>query len=543
MKDIWGSLDRRRFLGLGTVAAAGGLLSDANRPTSAASGPDGKLCFARDIPVCGEYDVVVCGGGPSGITAALAARRAGLRVLLVEGQGQLGGTGISSLVSHWLGGRSSDCRSWVVGGIFRSLVQEAADKDIALIPVFGVAKPKTESRKRKPGRGDAAKGRRGDFGRYPPVSASPPLRVVIPPQSTIRNPKSEIRYQPHGWYMGQLAAGIPFDPFRMAHLLDGRMARAKVETLLLTQVVDAVVEDDRITHIVLFNKSGLSAVATRAVVDATGDADVAARTGCECVLGREEDGLMTPTTLMFHVDHVDQQSLSDYIHEHDSPRFRRKIAELRKSGEWKFPYEIFISVQLDEPGTMMINTIRLVGIDGTDGPSKTEGMIRGREEVEELFSLMKKHFPGFGKSRLKAVAPLLGVRETRRIRGPYVLTVADLNAGRDFEDTIGFSAYGWDLPDPKRPSHNPAHGKKSQRTPIPYRIMVPRPIRNLICPGRAMSVERPVLGPLRVMAPCMAMGEAAGEATALALTNNVPFTAVDVATLRQRLRKHGAIID
>jgi hypothetical protein len=484
-------INRRRLLSLAPAAAASGCFGAADSATGGTDQGVSHLAFQRNIPLGEPYDVVVCGGGPSGMAAALAAGRSGLNVLLVEGQGQLGGTGTSGLVSHWLGGRSSDCTQWVVGGVFRSLCEEAAKRGIALIP------------------------------------RSDPQR----------------RYQPHGWYRGQLAAGVPFDPFGMAGLLDEVLLGAEVSLLLLTQAIDVVIEQGRITHVILLNKSGLSAVPARAVVDATGDADLAARSGCPFVKGRDSDGLMTPTSLTFHVDGVDQDALSQYIHAHDAPRFRKKIAELRESGQWTFPYEIFISVQLNEPGTMMINTTRLVGIDGTDGASKSEGMIRGRDEIQRLMVLMRRHFPGFEKARLKAVAPLLGVRETRRIRGRYVLSVSDLNQAKQFTDTIGFSAYGWDLPSPVRPSQNPGHGRKRPLTPIPYRTLVPTGLENLICPGRAISVERAVLGPLRVSAPCMAMGEAAGQAASQVVRKNVAFAEVDVECLRKELADHGAVVD
>jgi len=478
-----GKITRRGFLG-----AAAGATASACAP--AAEPQAGSLKYSRDVPVVGAYDVVVCGGGPSGVAAALAARRAGLSVLLVEGQGQLGGMGVSAMVSHWLGGRTNDCQRWVVGGVFRDLAEGAAERGIALIPR--------------------------------PTGA---------------------KYQPHGWFTGQLAAGIPFDPFGMAAYLDERTAEAGIEVRLLTSFVDAVVEDHRITHLVLFNKSGMTAVQAKAVVDATGDADVAARCGCEVVRGREDDGLMTPATLIFHVSHVDQDALAAAIEADNSPRFREKIAELRAAGEWTFPYEIFISVQLEEKGTMMVNTIRLVGIDGTDGASVSEAMSRGRAEVQKLLSLLRKHFPGFAQVRLKAVAPLLGVRETRRIRGLATLTVEDVARGRAFDDVIGFSAYGWDLPNPKRPSDNPSHGPKPPVVPIPYGTIVPRGIGNLVCPGRALSVERPVLGPLRVMAPCTAMGEAAGQAAQQAVGDNRPFAEIDIARLRRELTEHRAVVE
>jgi hypothetical protein len=157
---------------------------------------------------------------------------------------------------------------------------------------------------------------------------------------------------------------------------------------------------------------------------------------------------------------------------------------------------------------------------------------------------MREHFPGCANARVRAVAPLLGVRETRRIVGDYQLSVRDLAEGRDFPDTIGFSAYGWDLPDPKKPSYNPSRGERRRKiTPVPYRTLLPRPLRNLIVAGRCLSVERHVLGPLREQAVCMAMGEAAGVAAGLALGAGRNFHTVDTDALREELRRRGAIVD
>jgi hypothetical protein len=398
--------------------------------------------------------------------------------------------GTSGLVSHWLGGRTANGR-WIVGGIFREMSEEAAAQGFALLP----------------------------------------------------REAAGVKYPPHGWTNG-LVHGVPFDPFAMAAYLDRKMLKDGVEILFDTRVVEAVVADGRIRHLLLANKAGIQAVAARAVIDATGDADVAACAGCPTVLGRDGDHLMTPTTLMFHVDNVDQAALSAYIQDKESPRLKELILALRASGEWTFPYEIFISVQLQEPGVMMINTSRLVGIDGTTPRSLTQGLIQGREETQQLLALMRKHVPGCAQARIKAVASLLGVRETRRIVGDTVLSVDDVVAGKSFADTIGFAGYWWDLPDPKRPSHQPMDGRKAPYpTPIPYRVMVPCAVKNLICPGRAISVERDVLGPLRVMAPCMAMGEAAGLAATQVVTRELAFAEVEVASLQAQLRAQGAILD
>lgn len=486
-------MKRRHFLR--TTALPAGMTLFPGHMTEAANRDTSTISIQKEVPVGPSYDVVVCGGGPSGLAASIASARAGKSVLLIDSQAQLGGTGTSGLVSHWLGGRRSDGSRWTVGGIFRSLSEEAADKGIALIP----------------------------------------------------SPDAKSAYQPHGWHKGQLGVGIPFDPFEMAAFLDGKVAEYGIDVLLCTPATGVIMDGNRIEHVLIHNKSGESAIPAKVVVDATGDADITSYAGCEMRLGREEDGLMTPATLMFHVDNVDQDGLSGYIHDHKSPRFRELIKELRADGTWDFPYDIFISVQMTEKGTMMINTSRLTGIDGTDARSITEGLHMGRRETLKLLNIMRERFPGFSRVRLKAVAPMLGIRETRRIRGIYTLTVEDLVTGTEFDDTIGWSSYGWDLPDPKRPSYQPMHDKKVDRkrpvTPIPFRIMVPEGVGNLITPGRSVSTERDVLGPLRVSAPCFAMGEAAGTAAALAIDGNCDMSAVDTVQLRADLKAHDAIVD
>ncbi len=453
------------------------------------------VTFTRSLPLCREvYDLIVAGSGPAGCAAALAAARKGLRVLLVEGEGQLGGTAVSGLVSHWLGGRTSDCRNWVVGGIFRELALEAVRRGIARLP-------------------------------FP-------------------NPAGE--YSPHGWGVGgQLTAGVPFDPFAMAVLLDEITAKAGVEVLLATRAVEVELEGERIRRLVIHNKSGLQAVEASLFVDATGDADLAARSGCGVELGREGDHAMAPASIECHFSHIDLERFRDYINRNKSPRFLKEIEAWQQTGDWPFDYNRLITVLLEGEDTFLVNTSRLCGVDGTDGRSVSAALAAGRRETFQLLEILRRRVPGFEHAAVRAVAGYPGIRETRRLTGDFRLTVADLAAGKAFPDTIGFSAYGWDLPDPNRPSHQPMEGKGAAiaagLTPLPYRMMLPQPVRNLICPGRAVNVERDVLGPVRVMAPCMAMGEAAGMAASIALRRK-DFTAVSPEFLRHELAAAGAIL-
>ena len=226
-------------------------------------------------------------------------------------------------------------------------------------------------------------------------------------------------------------------------------------------------------------------------------------------------------------------------------RFRRIINKLKAEGVWKFPYVIFISVMLTEKDTFMINTIRQVGIDGTSAESLSRGIVDGRKENFELFEIAKEYFPGFKNARVREIAPVIGIRETRRMIGEYTLTVEDLVSGKDFDDSIALSGYGWDLPNPQKPSYQPFHGvaRKSQITQIPYKCLLPKGVNNLITVGRCISCEREVLGPIRVMGPCIAMGEAAGIATVLALKDNIAYNKVNTNILRKEIVANGGFVD
>ena len=193
----------------------------------------------------------------------------------------------------------------------------------------------------------------------------------------------------------------------------------------------------------------------------------------------------------------------------------------------------------------MINTIRQVGVDGTDAASLTRAVTEGREENYRLLEMMRAHFPGFANATVRKIAPTVGIRETRRLKTAYTLAVQDIIDGVEFEDGIAVSGYGWDMPNPKNPSVQPYHGvaRKSRFTQIPYRCLLPVGISNLIAVGRCIGVEREALGVVRVMGPCLAMGECAGIAAKLALSAENDFTAVDTAALRDHIVAHGGIVD
>lgn len=458
------------------------------------------MIFNKDLQVKHKYDLVICGGGMTGFAAAVSAARRGLKTCLIDKMGCLGGVATSCGVNHFLAGRKYYNESGKivrkVGGLFDELTD-------TLISKGGAIEPET----------------------------------------------IDINNNPHGWYP-RMVSGIPFDAEKLKILMEEMCLNAGVHLMYFTSLIDVDKQGNRIQSVILHNKSGLFAVETNAVVDATGDGDVAFLSGCKMVKGRDEDGLMTPASLELHVEHVDTKALLEYQNKYQSPKLVEIIQKLKEIGEWTFPYEIFICIQLTEPDVFMVNTIRQIGVDGTDGDSITKAMLEGRKENMKLFEIIRKHFPGFSNARIRKTAEMIGIRETRRIVGLYTVTTEDALMGKCFEDCVASTTYNFDLPDPKRPSYDPMMGnvanphaeREYDTIQIPYRSLIPDLVENLIVAGRCVSVERNVLGPVRIMGPCMGMGQAAGLASVLTLRKDLSYSAVDVQELRSELIKDGCLL-
>jgi len=444
------------------------------------------------------YDVVVAGGGMTGVAAAVAAARNGKKTLLLERTGVLGGVATLGLCNILLGGRKyypamGKHKVRAAGGIFEELSQRLIDRQAAIDP--------------------------DDIDQY-------------------RNP--------HGWSHGCCADGLVFVNDVMKVELDTLCREAGVEILFFTDVINLDCQNAVIRQVVVHNKSGITAIPAKFVIDCTGDADLAVMAGAPTVTGNNNDSRTAPVTVLMLVDHVQSDRIFAYLEPDWQGRFRFRqiIADLRERGLWPWSCEIFISMQNVESDCFLINTLRQTGIDGTDARQLTQAMIDGRADSLKLLQLMRQYFPGFANARLRQISDTVGVRETRRIVGDFILTVKDIGEEKHFDDVIGFSGYAWDLPDPERPSHQPMEGKKLvDLIPIPYRVMVPQKVNNLLVAGRSISVERDVLGPLRVMAPCMVMGQAAGTAAALAVTGGCDSRTLPVALLQDQLRRAGQVVD
>jgi len=305
-----------------------------------------------------------------------------------------------------------------------------------------------------------------------------------------------------------------------------------------------------IDALILANKSGLTAYRAKTYVDCTGDADLAAWAGAEYEKGDRETGDLQPASLCFMLTNVD---LYGYQHCGNVKYGQGKplINDIVLSGKYPEIPDTHACNNIVGPGTIGFNAGHLWEIDNTDPASVSKGLIQGRK-IAHAFqrALAEFHPKAFADSFLVSTASLMGIRETRRIVGDYVLTIDDYLARRSFPDEICRNSYFIDVhyaqdessklkTDPDRVER---YGKGESHG-IPYRCLTPKGLKSVLVAGRSISTDRMVQGSTRVMPVCLAMGEAAGMAAAHAASVSEPDVhAVDVARLRERLKEEGAYL-
>lgn len=454
--------------------------------------------FARDLPVVRETDVLVIGGGPAGIGAAVGAARAGARTLLVERYGFLGGNATASLVGPFMTSYSNDGSRQIIGGVFDELVRRMAQVGGAIHPEY------------------------------------------------VRAGSAEAGYFRFGH-----DHVTPFDPEVLKVVAADIVLEAGCSLLLHSSFVEPIVEEGAVHGAIVHNKSGLQAIRARAVIDCSADADVAYRAGAETTKGREADGKMQPMTMFFIISGVDDAALDAYMRAHpeeEGKLFHGLVEAARARGAFTIPRDKIGIYRTPEPGVWRVNTTRLLGLDGTSVEDLTRAEVEGRKQVFQLLSFMRRECPGLENVKLKETATQVGVRETRRIVGEYVLTLEDLASGRHFDDVIALAGYPVDI----HPVEGTGGGVQSALDQglraadvyeIPYRSLVPKGVRDLLVAGRCLSATHEAAGAVRVMPPCFAMGQAAGVASALAVEHAVAPHRVDVPELQQELREQGAILE
>lgn len=325
-----------------------------------------------------------------------------------------------------------------------------------------------------------------------------------------------------------------FDPEIMKLVCQQMCEAAGVRLRLHTLLVGASADQGRVSRAVVVSKSGIEAVAADIFVDATGDGDLAAWAGAEYEQGRPEDGLCQPMTLMFRMAGVDEERIP--------PReeINRLYQEAKNAGDVDNLRENVLFFYTTRRGEIHFNTTRVIKLQGTNAADLTQAELGARRQVGQMVAFLKERIAGFEQAYLAATGVQIGVRESRRIMGEYVLTEEDVLGARKFADGIARGCYPVDI-------HNPAGTgtvikelAPGESYDIPYRCLCPRGFENLLVAGRPISADHIAHSSLRVMPIAAAVGEAAGVAAAIATRQNRAVGGIDTQHLRHRLTQRGA---
>ena len=447
------------------------------------------MTYSTTIDRVYEADVLVCGLGPSGITAATAAARMGARTMAVERSACAGGNITNARVVGICGAVDNLSGDLITGGITGELLRRAAYR------------------------------REDDYSRTPLGE----IAFSGPSSGPLYRPRTSTDH-----VQRVNSVRLLFDPEIFKRQADLLLTEAGVRLLYHCVVADTVAPDGRIREVIIAGKDGLACVRPRVVVDCTGDADVAARAGAPF----EVAAVVQPGTLMFSVGGLVFDDFQAFYDE-----CRAVMARAAQSGEIG-PYA-GPSVGWMRPGLMNFNATRLV-FDAAATESITDAEIRARAEVFRFFEMYRRHMPAFRNAWVQESGPFLGARESRRIIGEYVLTLEDITGERHFADAIGLAGGIVDFHRQEKSGHSALQFVRPSE--IPYRSLLPRAVDNLLVAGRCHSVTQMGAAVTRMGVTCMVMGEAAGRAAVLAHRAGVRPADVDVEELRRLLRGNGAIL-
>jgi hypothetical protein len=435
---------------------------------------------ARQVPLYGEYEVAVLGGGPAGIAAAVASARAGRRTLLIERYGFLGGMGTAAGVTNFCGLHAN-----VYGEMHRVVQGVASDLLDRIDRLGGLNAP----------------------------------HLVL----------GKILAQAYDTAAYKIAA----DELLLSH---------NVELLFHALGAGVVMQDEtRIHALMVETKAGRQAVLAKIFIDCSGDGDLAAWAGAPYEIGDNAGSMLYPS-MMFRLNGIDPlkageawrtipalMELAEAAGTHHFPRKAAIVRPQRSQIEWRVNF-----TQLARSDGTAIN--------GLEPDDLTRGEIDGRRQAVQAFEFLRT-VPGFEKSYIVDLPPQLGIRETRRVVGGYMLSGDDVLGCASFDDSIGVN--GWPMESHvagdvifKFPPIPESRGFNE----LPYRMLVPKGVDNLLVAGRCASMTHDGQSAARVSGGCFAMGEATGTAAALALSGNTIPRDIAVEKLQQTLQQQGAFI-
>lgn len=438
--------------------------------------------LARETRVCWEADVVVVGGGPGGIGAAVAAARNGADTVLIERYGHLGGMGTGGLVTIIPNMSDINGKQQIAG-----ICQEWIDRlDV---------------------RGAAAYPKKEEWG-------SPDKELV------------KYYFNRVFFYIRQdrVVYSVLIDAEISKCILNDMVEEAGVKTYLHSWGTEPIMEGNKVKGVIFESKSGRQAVLGKVFIDSTGDGDLLPYAGIEFEDNIPPNFRIANLALCFWIAGVDLQKAEDF-----KMKQPEKFAEMQRECLKQGGYPGYLKSCLKDQDSIVWIHNRFPNKSQVDVEELTRIEFEGRKKMMKTYDFWKKHFPGFENSFIVLTAPQLGTRASRRMIGEYKLTIEDMKCNEPFDDTIAI------FPDLDR-------GQESVDHPlmyIPYRCLLPRNVDNLLVACRAFSSDEHVQEFFNLIPHCLAFGEAAGTASALAIKEGVSPKKVNFQALRDRLIKQG----
>lgn len=448
----------------------------------------------RKAVIAADTDVLVVGGGPAGLGAAIGAAQAGARVILAERYGFLGGNATAALVMPLMS--------------FHTQMHVPEKRGVTtLLPT--------------------------DHGPGEPVVAGVLARML------------ERLVRAGGAIPPSLATGyvVPFDPewFKLVAL--DLLDEAGVQ-FLFHAFASGVLGGRDVEGVVFETKSGPLAIRAKVTIDCTGDADVAVQAGAPSEIGRA-DGLVQPMTLMFRITEFQRAAFEAYVKEH--PKQWRGVHGLwdlvrkaTEAGDLQLPREDILFFATPYEGEVSVNSTRVTRVLGTDVWDLSYAEWKSRQQMRQIAEFLRKYVPGFEESYVVQSGVNIGVRETRRVIGDYQLNAEDVLSARKFEDAVARGAYPIDIHNPKGSGTILKRLPPGEAYDIPLRSLLPRDVEGVLVAGRCISGTHEAHSSYRVMPIVMATGQAAGVCAALAARRHVRPRAVPVTEVQKELLRQGA---
>ena len=443
-----------------------------------------------------SWDVIVLGGGVSGCMAAIASARQGAKTLLVEQYGFLGGSltnaGVGPMMTFHAGARQ------VVTGI----PQELVDRMTALGGCLGHIEDST----------------------------------------------------------GYASSVTPFDEEIMKVALDQLTAESGVTVLFHGRLVSVRSCGDALSAVTIQTRGGLLELEAKVFIDASGDGALSFAAGAQVCQGRDLDGFCQPMTTNMKIRGINIAALKKEVRRDPenfnirdlsamdrSPRlsvagFYRQFRAAKERGELTTAREDVLLFETVVPGEMIVNTTRVVLLNPTNPWDLSRAEQMGRQQAQELIQFFRTHCAGMENAELISTGVQIGVRESRRVVGDYVLTAEDLLSSRHFDDTVALGGYPIDIHNPTGEKTETTHLKPGQFYYLPLRALIAAGKENLLVCGRCLSATHEAGAAIRVTPIAMAVGQAAGTAAGLAAVEKVPVRALDITVVQNAIVKLGGTV-